>query len=369
MKRIIFILLFLLILFFSYIFMPAAQSAHVMESQTQALGLDEIDDSLPEEASEILDGLSITDAVDLNSGMGKILENTAGSVEDLLKTGLRSALIILIIAILCAVVHAVYGGDNPNYVVLAGVLAISAVAVSDVSAFIGLGKATLDDLNTFSKVLLPTLTAAATASGAVTSAAAKYAATVLFMDVMMTFASNAVMPLIYAYTAASIAGAAMGGDGLTGASNLLKWMTTTLLTGMMIVFVAYLTLTGVISGATDAVTTRVAKTTISTVLPIVGGIISDAAETVVAGASILRNAIGIFGLFAVIAICLVPFLRLGIHYIFYKVAAGLSATISDGRLSKLVGAIGTAFGMTLGLVGATAMMMFFSIISVIKVVS
>jgi stage III sporulation protein AE len=135
----------------------------------------------------------------------------------------------------------------------------------------------------------------------------------------------------------------------------------------MLLFVAYLSLTGVISAATDAVTTKALKTTIQTVLPVVGSIIADASETVLAGASILRNAVGIFGLLAVVATCLLPFLRLAANYLLYKAAAGLAGAIADSRITKLVNAVSTAFGMMLGLVGASALMLFISIISVIRV--
>ncbi len=225
-------------------------------SQEEALEFGKLEAALPESAEDALNGLSVMDSLDLKGGLDTIIENVSGSADGLFKTGLRSAVIILIIAVFCSVVGAIYGENGPNYVILAGILAISAVAVSDVHSFIGLGKTTLDDLNTFSKMLLPTLTAAAAASGAFTSAAAKYAATALFMDLLMTISSTVVMPLIYAYTAASIAGAAIGGEGLQGAASFLKWLTTWILTAMMIAFTAYLTLTGVIAGTTDAAASR-----------------------------------------------------------------------------------------------------------------
>jgi len=146
-------------------------------------------------------------------------------------------------------------------------------------------------------------------------------------------------------------------------------MARTIMLAVVLLFVAYLSLTGVISGTTDAVTTKALKTTISTVLPVVGSIIADASETVLAGASILRNAIGIFGVLAVAATCIYPFLHLGVNYLLYKAAAGLSGAIADGRITKLVNSVSAAFGMMLGLVGASALMLFISIISVIKVVT
>lgn len=340
----------------------------VQESQADALETDKLEDALPEEAGKMMGDMKVIDSLDLSGGVQKLLKGIQGGIGEAVTSGLKSAAVILMIAILCSTVSTAFEG-GAKYAILAGILAISAVSVSNVSAFIGLGSQTLDDMSTFSKMLLPTLTGAAAASGAITSAAAKYAATTLFMDIMMTVSKNVIVPLIYAYTATSIAEAALGGDGLTGASNLLKWLAKTVMLGIVLLFVAYLSLTGVISGTTDAVTTKALKTTIQTVLPVVGSIIADASETVLAGASILRNAIGIFGFLAVAATCLFPFLHLGVNYLLYKAAAGLSGAIADGRITKLVNAVSTAFGMMLGLVGASAMMLFISIISVIKVVT
>ena len=347
---------------------PSMTAADVAESQAQALGTEKLEGALPDEAGKTLGNLKVIDSLDLKGGFQKLLNGVSDNLGDILTGAVKSAAVILLIAVLCSVVTAAFEGAA-KYAVLAGVLAISIISVSNVGDFIGLGGKTLDDMNTFSKMLLPTLTAAATASGAVTSAAAKYAATALFMDILMTVAKNLVMPLIYAFTATSIGEAALGGEGLSGASNLLKWLTRTIMMICVLLFILYLSLTGVISGATDAATTKALKTTISTALPVVGSIIADASETILAGASIVRNAVGIFGLLAVLATCILPFLRLGANYLLYKAAAGLSGAIADSRITKLVGAVSTAFGMMLGLVGASAMMLFISIISVIRVVT
>ncbi len=344
----------------------AVTAAELEKRQSDALGLDKLENALPESAGDTLRGMRVTDSLDLNAGVGRLFDSARSNLGGIVAGSVKSAAVILVIAVLCATVNAAFEG-GAKYAVLAGVLAISAVSVSSVTTFIGLGARTLEELNTFSRMLLPTLTAAATASGAVTSAAAKYAATALFMDVMMTVSQKVIVPLIYAFTATSIAEAALGGSGLAGASSLLKWLARTVMSVMMLLFVAYLTLTGVISGTTDAVATKTLKTAFNTILPVVGGIIADASETVLAGASILRNAVGIFGLIAVIATCLLPFLRLGVNYILYKAVAGLSGSVSDGRITKLVNAVSAAFGMMMGLVGACALMLFVAIISVIKV--
>ena len=100
-----------------------------------------------------------------------------------------------------------------------------------------------------------------------------------------------------------------------------------------------------------------------------GGVISDAASTVVAGAGLLKSAVGAFGLIAAASVCLVPFLTLGLRYLCYKAAAALAAAFADKRVSGLINELGGVFGMVLGVVGAAALMLFISIISVTKAVS
>ena len=117
----------------------------------------------------------------------------------------------------------------------------------------------------------------------------------------------------------------------------------------------------------DAATVKAAKFTISNLVPVVGGIISDTAETLLAGASVLRNGAGVFGMLAVLGICVVPFLYLGAHYLMYKLAAALAATVSgDGRVTGLIDAVGTAFGLILAMTGSCAVLLIVAMISAVS---
>ena len=112
---------------------------------------------------------------------------------------------------------------------------------------------------------------------------------------------------------------------------------------------------------------KAAKFTVSNMVPVVGSILSDAAETVLAGASILRSSIGVFGMLAVLGICVYPFLHLGAHYLTYKATAALSATVADSRVSGLIEALGTAFGQVLGMTASCALLLLISMVSAISI--
>lgn len=174
---------------------------------------------------------------------------------------------------------------------------------------------------------------------------------------------------MYAYIAACVAHAAVGNEGLKRVAGLLKWGVTSALTTIMLAFVGYLTVSGVIAGSADAVAIKAAKFAVSGMVPVVGGILSDAAETVLAGAGLLKNSVGVFGMLAVLSMCVIPFLQLGVHYLAYKLTAALSATVAEGRVAGLIDNIGGAFGLVLGMTGACALLLLVSMISAISVVT
>ncbi|MCD8116710.1 MAG: hypothetical protein LUE21_06300 [Oscillospiraceae bacterium] len=221
----------------------------------------------------------------------------------------------------------------------------------DMTSFLGQVGTALADLSDFSKALLPCIAAAAAAAGNGAAGAARYTASALGLDILMTIGVQAILPLIYAYAAVSTADAALPGGALGGPVKLLSWLCKLLLTGLTTVFTLCLTLSGIIAGSADKLAGSLTKTAISAALPVVGSILSDAADAYLAGAALLRNGVGIFGLAAVLCVCIGPVLGLGLHYLLFKGAACIAEPFAGGRLSALIGNIGTAYGMALGLLG------------------
>ncbi|MEG2118967.1 MAG: stage III sporulation protein AE, partial [Pseudoflavonifractor sp.] len=220
-------------------------------------------------------GLALTPNINFDEGLQTILDTGSGEIFGIVRKALRSGTLLLVIVLLCGLadgMHEGLGGGSLDVVALAGALAVTAVAVSDVNSLIGLGRKALDNMELFSKVLLPTITAAAAAGGSPGGAVARQLATMLFSDVLMTLISRLLLPLVYAYIAVSTAYAALGNEGLKRIGGMLKWLVTSILTAVLLVFVSYLTVTGVVAGTADAVTIKAAKFTVSSVVPVVGGI-------------------------------------------------------------------------------------------------
>ena len=231
------------------------------------------------------------------------------------------------------------------------------------------GSSALTTLRDFSKILLPSMCAAAAASGAATSAAAKYAATSLFLDILLSAETAVLLPMLYTYAGTVICGAALEQDVLTALSALLRKALRLLLIGFAAVFTLYLSLTGILTGSADAAAAKAVKTAVSAALPVVGSIVADAAATVTASAAILRGGIGIIGVLSVAAVCVTPYLQLAVHYALYKLAAGIAESFADKRVGRLIGGFADVYGFLLGMVGVASLILFLSIVSSMKAVT
>lgn len=304
-------------------------------------------------------------------GVLTILDTGSGEFVSALRRAGRSGLLLLAVALLCALCDVgrdtlTLGGLDP--VRLAGTVAVTAIAVTDVNALMGLGQETLARLDGFSKILLPVVTAVSAASGTPGAAVARQGAALLFLNLLITVARRLILPLVYGYVCASAARTALDNSGLARVASLLKWVAGGLLSALLTGFVLYLSVTTSVAGTADALAQKTAKTVLSGMIPVVGGILSDAAETVAAGAGALKGTVGVIGLLAMLALCLGPFLQLGCHYLIYKLCAALTDTVCSGPVTSLMDAMVGAFALLMGMVGSAGVILYVALLISMKAV-
>ena len=306
----------------------------------------------------------------LDQGLSNLFSDALDQIGSLLRTSIATGLKLLAVVLLCAMAEGAAQGkrDGLQAVEIAGALAITALTMTDMAVMIGMGRDTIGRMGTFSETLLPVMAVLTAATGGVTGGAVRQGATVLFSQLLITAMDRLLIPMVYAYVAASCAHAAVGNPGLKKLAGLLKGAASFLLTAFLLAFVGYLTASGAIAGTVDASAVKAAKLAISRAIPVVGGILADASETVLAGAGVLKGTVGVVGMLVVLAICLTPFLRLALQYLVYKATAALCATVAQPRLSQLIDAIGGAFGLVLGMTGAAALVLLVSLVSAIMAV-
>ena len=332
---------------------------------------EDLEGAAPEAAEALLSDADLT-AGGLTASLAELLQSLGDPAGDIVRQRLRGAAAILLVVVLCGAAAGFFQGSgmkSPPVLPMVGALSVTVAAAGSLDSLLGLGANTIDDLAAFSQVLLPTLAAATAAGGAVTTATAQQVATVFFVDLLVKLIDHVCLPMVYLYIGVVTAAACLPENRLGALADGVKKAVTWLLTGAVTAFTVYLSLVRVITGSADAVTVKVAKAAISGVIPVVGGIISDASETVLAGAGMLKNTIGIFGTLAILAACAYPFLQLGVQYLLYKLTAFLAGAVGAPGLCKLIEGLGGAFGLILGMTGSCAVLLLVSVLSCVGAVT
>lgn len=250
---------------------------------------------------------------------------------------------------------------------VAGACAISGFFLTSAQSLILLGASTVESLSQYGKLFLPVMCTALAAQGNVGAAGALYTGTAAVCSLAGRFLSVWMVPMLYGYLAISV-GHAVTGEKLLkqlkkGIKDVCTWGVRTVLT----LFTGYLALTGAVTGPADASAVKLTKTAITTAVPVVGGILSGCAESVIIGAQMVKNSVGITGIFACIAIFLSPFLRIGAHYCLLKLTQGIASVFASGNLDELCSDFASAMGMLLALTGSECIMLIIGCICFLKV--
>lgn len=248
----------------------------------------------------------------------------------------------------------------------AGTVAVGIMLLQSANSLVNLASRTVAQISEYGKLLLPVMSTALAAQGSVTSSAALYAGTAVFDTVLSNLIVTLLTPMVYFFLALAVASAAVGDEMLSKLRDMLKGVISWVLKTVLYIFTGYITITGVVSGTTDAAALKAAKLAISGAVPVVGGILSDASEAVLVTAGTVKNAVGIYGLFAVIAIWLGPFIEIGAHYLMLKgtgLLCGIFGTKQHGTLAQDFSA---ALGLLLAMTGSVCLMLMISMVCFLK---
>ena len=326
-----------------------------------SFGQDAVYDALPSDAAGLLgEGAQSS----FGEGVQRIVQGTLPGLSRAVGEAFKSAGIMLCAVLLCAMAG---GSDGSNPACFAGVLCIGTAGMLRMNGLSAAGVEALGQMQAFADVLVPAMTAGTAAAGGITASTAIYAGTALFSDLLMHVMGGLLLPVIYTYVALRAAQILCAGELLDRLSKLIKACFQGGIKLILFVFTAYLSITGLVSGAADATVVKAAKLALSGVVPVVGSMISDASETVIVGAAAIRNALGVFGMLAVVAICIGPFLQTAVQLLILKAAAAAGGAFGQPQLLSLMDALCEAMGFLLSILAASALMLLICCVCYLKV--
>lgn len=210
-------------------------------------------------------------------------------------------------------------------------------------------------LTGFMKVLYPVYFAAVTVAKGSISSLAFYHLAIILIVVIEELLLHLIVPGIHMYVIIRVMNSLQSEDYLSKFAELLEtaigWGLKTLMGGMIGLNV----IQGMLGPAIDTVK-RSAVTRGMEMVPGVGDLLGGTAEVALGTAVLIKNSIGIVGMFLCLVLCLAPLLQLAVITLGYKLAAALVQPVSDKRIIECISGVGEGCRMLMNCIFVTGIL-------------
>lgn len=275
---------------------------------------------------------------------------------------------LLFLAVLCVMLQNLQNSFNQSGIsLLAYSLCYIFLAVIALTAFYNalmLARETVGYMVGFMEALLPLMITLLTGVGAITSAALFTPLMLFVVGSVSIVVKDVVLPLLLLTASLEFVNYLTEKYRLNNLAGIIKQAAMIVLGFTLVVFVGVITIQGVAGSVADGITLRTAKYATATFVPVVGKMFADTVEVVMGASLLLKNAIGIFGVMAVLFICLFPLIKLFSLIVIIKIAGALVQPMGDEKMAKCLDAMGNNLLLVFACV-LTVALMFFLVITMI----
>lgn len=274
--------------------------------------------------------------------------------------GMLGALVTM--AVLVAVFDGVAAGVAHRGPILTAQTVVRVILViMGVSAFeraAAIGLETVENMSGVLYALMPSLVTAMAASGAIVTAAVVSPVMIAATAAMGTIVKLWVIPMLLMAAVLGLVGDIGGRKQVSRVAAVMRQWTVIILGLGSTLFVATAGIRSGIAKVSDAAAGRAAKFLAGSMVPVVGKAFSDAIDVVAASSSLVRGALGAFGLVALIMLCLFPLMKMAGIMLAFRIAGALCQPLGDARLSDALWEMADALQGLCVAVGTVGLMFF-----------
>lgn len=381
MKKIITILALLFVILYPSIsyaeeYNNDITSDEIIEMQKETVNISKFIEEAEKYTSEIFEDIdakellndAITGKID-NAKLGKSLLNIIGN-ETI--SSIRTIASIMIVIIIHSILKSISEGlenaasiSQISYYIQ--FILIVTLVMSNFADIITMTKESINDLVSFSNTLIPILITLILTTGNIVSANILQPVLLFLITFIGNFIQNIILPIILASTALSVVSKISERVQLDRLSKFFKSTSVWALGVILTLFVSLVSVEGNLSSSVDGITAKTAKAAVSSFIPVVGKILSDAVDTVIGCASILKNAVGIVGVIVIICICISPIIKLLLLMITYYIGSAICEPIADKKIVKLLEQMGDTFKVLLAILCSISVMLIIGTTLVMKI--
>lgn len=327
------------------------------EEQLEASGADELIENAPEQVKESLYDLGL-DTISfqkiLSLSPKEFIPYFIDQVQAVIARPVKLLAIVVGIIVLCALMNALkqsMAKDKLKEVFqVVSILCICAAVITPVIDCISKTGKTIFDCSNFLISFVPVLSGVMTAGGQIVTATSYQVFLFWAAELVSVIVSRTLVPFLGIYLAIAITSSMNAEFRLDKIADSLKSLICWSLGGLLTVFVGILSIQGIVASSADTVSLKATKFLISSVVPVVGGALSDALGSVQSCVKLLKTSVGAYG----IIIAVMTFLPLLIESISWLLVTKISQVVAEflgvGGVTPVLKATSSVLGIILAII-------------------
>ncbi len=348
-KVAVLVLAVLLTAFFSFN-AYAVNTDEYNERWLEESGADKLSDMLNDESRDYLKSIGCED-IDFENIMSLTPSSVFNLIGEMLKNGWQDPFKVLAVAVGVAVLFSISGaflGDNEkNEGVMNIICACFLVITIFSSALDGIKAAStvIASLSGFEKTLIPVLAVLLTASGNATAAFSVQGTAFAGAQAVETIACDFALPLVMLSGVLGIVGAVLPALRVSALSDLIRKTMSVVLSGASGLFSGFLALKAVLASSADGMAFRGVRFAANTLIPVVGGALSEAFSSMSASVLLMKNTVCIYAIIVMLVIALPVILNLALWIISMKIACAFAELLGASQCAGIIKNAGYVFSM------------------------
>lgn len=375
MARICRILLLICLLLFGSVGVSAAET----EDPVECVDLSLLEDAV-RSLEESMDGtVSLTELLD-DMIHGRFSLNLSSLGEAFLSLILRelrtfSSLLsrLLLLGVAGALFHVFAGSFPQSGVSKVGqwviFLAFLLIAVKNFHLALELGAGTVEKAADFLYAVLPILLTSFALTGGAAAASVVQPTIPAVITLFLGLLDRFFLPLLLILAALSVCSCLTPHYSFRKFCELIRSVILVGLGFMMTVFTGLLGLESFAAGTIDGLTLKTAKMATGNFIPLVGGYIADAFDSILGAGLLLRSSIGIFGVIAVFVVMFAPALRILLMAFLFKLTAAVLQPFGDDVFVTSLSDFSSVLMLLFAVLVCAGLLFFFLIFCIIGVSS
>ncbi len=345
---------------------PAKAQDSIISEQEESLGLKDAVEALPKDTLDELEGIGI-DPSHPTEGMKKftladLWKKISSYLFDSLSPPFKSLSVILAIIFLSSLLPF----EDKRIIKSVSVAGVSIAVITPLLSLLKSFTASLSAATDFITAMLPVFSSLMLSSGMAISSSFISGCIIVVSQVISRIASSFFLPFTCSGLSLSAVGSFVPELKTESIAASARKFAIWAICGILVVYLSFLGIQSGITSSLDGLTQKTAKLTVSSAIPIVGSIISDASDTVFGAAQLIKSGIGGFSFVAIILIFIKPILLGAAWIAALKTATFIASSFGNKEIETLTDAAQKTISVAIALLAASAVALIISIAVMVR---